>query len=86
MALQNKCGMLMMQQQLVPLLICVLAWWDLLCGIGPQYGYFVFSSKTFLIFKEVHLAQSCSTFSDTRIQITTEGRHYLDSTVGFPGL
>jgi len=46
---------------------------------------FVNSSKTFLIVKEVHLAQACSTFSDTGIQITTKGRRYLGSAVGSPG-
>ena len=60
------------------------AWWDLLCDIGPQYGYFVNSSKTLLIDKEVHLAQACSIFADTGIQITSEGRHYLGSAVGSP--
>ena len=30
-------------------------WWDMLCDIGPHFGYFVNSSKTFLIVKEAHL-------------------------------
>jgi len=27
-------------------------WWDLLCEIGPKYGYFPLATKTVLIVKE----------------------------------
>ena len=53
------------------------AWWDMLCDIGPQFGYFVNSSKTFLIVKELHLSLAHSIFGDTGVQFTTEGRRYL---------
>ena len=42
-------------------------WWDMLCDIGPQFGYFVDSSKTFLIVKETHLPIGHAMFEDTRI-------------------
>ena len=60
------------------------AWWDTLCDIGPQYGYFVNSSKTFLIVKEEHLIQARSIFVGTNIQFTTEGKRYLGSAFGSP--
>ena len=58
------------------------AWWDKLCDIGPQFGYFVNSSKTFLIVKESHLSLARSIFGDTAIQFTTEGRQYLGAAIG----
>ena len=44
--------------------------WDMLCDTGPQFGYFVNSSKTFLIVKEIHLPLACSIFGNTGIQFT----------------
>ena len=58
------------------------AWWDMLCDIGPQFGYFVNSSKTFLIVKESHLSLAHSIFGDTGVQFTTEGRRYLGAAIG----
>ena len=49
-------------------------WWDKLCEIGPQFGYFVNSSKTFLIMKEANLPAAHAIFDDTGIQFTTQGR------------
>ena len=60
------------------------SWWNMLCDIGPQYGYFVNSAKTFLIVKEEHVVQAHSIFTDTGIQITTEGKRYLGSALGSP--
>ena len=57
-------------------------WWDIICDIGPQFGYFVNSSKTFLIVKETHLPMTRSIFEDTGIQFTTEGRCYLGAAIG----
>ena len=57
-------------------------WWDMLCDIGPQFGYFVNSSKTFLIVKETHLPMAHAIFENTGIQITTQGRRYLGAAIG----
>ena len=60
-------------------------WWDILCDIGPQFGYFNLSiqlAKTFLIVKETHLLMARSIFEDTGIQFTTEGRRYLGAAIG----
>ena len=58
------------------------SWWDMLCDIGPRFGYFVNSSKTFLIVKETHLPMARAIFEDTGIQFTTEGRRYLGAAIG----
>ena len=57
-------------------------WWDMLCDIGPQFGYFVNSSKTLLIVKETHLLLAYSNFGDTGVQFTAEGRRYLWAALG----
>ena len=57
-------------------------WWDMLCDIGPQFGYFVNSSKTFLIVKETHLPMAHAIFENTGIQVTTQGRRYLGAAIG----
>jgi len=55
MALQNKCDMLMLLQQLIPLLICELGGICYLTKDYITYSYFVNSFKTF---KEVHLTEA----------------------------
>ena len=57
-------------------------WWDMLCDIGPHFGYFVNSSKTFLIVKEAHLPLARDIFGDTGVQLTAEGRRYLGAALG----
>ena len=57
-------------------------WWNLLCDVGPQFGYFVNSAKTFLIVKEAHLPLAHSIFYDTGVQFTTEGRLNLGAAIG----
>ena len=57
-------------------------WRDLSCDVGPQFGYFVNSAKTFLIVKETHLPLAQSIFGDTGIQFTTGERHYLGAAIG----
>ena len=52
-------------------------WWDMLCDVGSNFGYFVNSSKRFLIVKEEHLLLAHDIFGDTDVQLTTEGRQYL---------
>ena len=59
-------------------------WWDMLCDVGPRFGYFVNSAKTFLIVKKEHLLQARDIFGDTGVQLTTEGRRYLGAALGSP--
>ena len=61
---------------------CLRQWWDKLQELGQAYGYYTNSSKTWLVVKEEFYEEAVICFEDTDIQITTEGRRYLGSTVG----
>ena len=61
------------------------SWWKDLAEFGPKYGYYVNPSKTWLITKPQHSNEATSTFSDTGVNITTEGRPHLGSALGSPG-
>lgn len=54
-------------------------WWDRLIERGPKYGYFMNPSKTWLVVKKSHLESAKAIFSDSRVQITTDGKRYLGS-------
>ena len=56
--------------------------WDMLHDLSPRFGYFVNSSKTFLIVKKERLLMAHDIFGDTGIQLTTEGRRYLGAVLG----
>ena len=55
-------------------------WWEILRTEGPKFGYFPNPSKTWLILKDPQC--STSTFTNTGINITTEGRPYLGASIG----
>ena len=57
-------------------------WWDRLAERGPQYGYSVNPSKTWLVVKECHLNSAKELFKDTGVQVTTKGKVYLGSFIG----
>ena len=57
-------------------------WWDKLNEIGPVYGYFPNSCKTWLLVKENQLEFAQDLFSKTGVQITTEGRRLLGAPIG----
>ena len=53
-------------------------WWDVLCRMGPKFGYFPEGSKSWLIVKN----KDQSAFKDTNIKITTEGQRHLGAIIG----
>ena len=59
-------------------------WWNVLASIGPQYGYFANTSKTWLITKQAYHDKAKTIFRDTNINITTEGRPHLGAPLGSP--
>ncbi len=61
---------------------CLRKWWDLLNLYGPSYGYFVNASKTWLLVKPEALSEAESAFSDTNINITTNGVRHLGAPLG----
>ena len=59
-------------------------WWYSLSELGPGYGYFVNSSKSWLIVKEKDLDEAQHLFQNTGINITHEGRRHLGAALGTP--
>ena len=52
-------------------------YWEMLRSVGPKYGYFRKASKSHLIVKQQHFANAIDIFSDTEVQLTTEGQRHL---------
>ena len=57
-------------------------WWYKVCELGPKFGYFPESKKSWLIVKPEKLEEAKKEFGETMINITTEGRRYLGGSVG----
>ena len=57
-------------------------WWDKLVTVGPDFGYYANSSKTWLITKQGHHAEAISTFAGTGVNVTPDGRPYLGTAIG----
>ena len=57
-------------------------WWDKLTAIGPDFGYFVNPTKTWLVTKERCHADALSIFDSTGVNVTAGGRPYLGSAIG----
>lgn len=57
-------------------------WWDNLTRLGTPLCYYANASQTWLIVKGPALTQACDIFSDTHINITSEGRPYLGVALG----
>ena len=49
---------------------------------GPKYGYFQEETKTWLIVKPELFSEAKQFFSNTGLNITTEGRKHLGAAVG----
>ena len=57
-------------------------WWDQLSAVGPDFGYFANSSKSWLIVKEQHQAEAERIFAETGVRITCEGKRHLGAALG----
>ena len=57
-------------------------WWDKLVTAGPDFGYFANPSKTWLITKQGRHADAITTFADTGVNVTPDGRPYLGTAIG----
>ena len=62
-------------------LVDIKKFWDKLAVIGPKYGYFPKSTKSYLIVKRNCLKDAKSIFTGTNINITTDGRKHLGAVV-----
>ena len=53
-------------------------WWIIIIEEGDRYGYYINESKSWLILKnQTQLKKTGSLFSDTKINLTTEGKRHL---------
>ena len=57
-------------------------WWDNLTNLGPGFGYFANSTKTWLITKDSCLSRATAAFADTNVNVTSSGRPYLGAPLG----
>ena len=58
------------------------SWWNGLSVYGPCHGYFANPAKSWLVVKPEYECSARSLFSDSSINITSEGRCYLGSPIG----
>ena len=58
-------------------------WWDTIISEGKKFGYHVNESKSWLIIKNPnHLDHAQSSFKDTGIKFTCEGKRHLGAVIG----
>ena len=57
-------------------------WWLNVQELGPDFGYYVNTTKSWLIVKEEFKDTAKELFRDSKINITTSGRPYLGSPIG----
>ena len=57
-------------------------WWDLLCQIGPQYGYFPLARKSVLIVKPEFKEMAEEIFFGSEVKITAEGERHMGAVIG----
>ena len=58
-------------------LIALKVWWDTITHFGPYLGYYVNPGKSWLIVKPEKAVEANVIFSDSKINITCEGRNHL---------
>lgn len=63
-------------------LFSIQSWWDNLSSLGPPFSYFANASKTWLITKDLLLVKAKEIFHDTQVNITSQGRPHLGTSLG----
>ena len=58
------------------------SWWNHLLEIGPGYGYFVNSNKSWLVVKSDSLSFAKDLFRDTDVNVTADGHPHLGVPLG----
>ena len=58
------------------------AWWERISTIGPNFGYFPNASKTWLITKDGLRDAAATSFTNTGVNVITDGRPYLGTALG----
>ena len=58
------------------------SWWDELIRLGPLFGYYPNSSKTYLVVREEHKESASQAFTDTGVNVISEGKRHLGAAIG----
>ena len=57
-------------------------WWETLCEVGLKFGYYPEVSKTWLIVKNDFYDIANTTFSSTKVNVTSNGKRHLGAVMG----
>ena len=57
-------------------------YWDKLRATGPKYGNFPKPTKSYLVVKEKKLMEAEKLFTNSRVNITAEGKRHLGAVIG----
>ena len=58
------------------------SWWDQISSCGPSFGSFPNTSKMWLVIKKQFRFHAVSTFQDTAVNVTSNGRPHLWAIIG----
>ena len=59
-------------------------WWDNINNLGPSYGYYANSAKTWLVTKDYFLFDAVAAFAGTNVNVTSAGHPHLGVALGTP--
>ena len=57
-------------------------WWNILCRLGPKFGYFPEGSKSWIIVRENAKEHAQTIFNKTKMKLTTDGQRHLGAVIG----
>ena len=57
-------------------------WWDRISKIGPNYGYYPNTTKTWLIVKDNNLEEATTLFQGMGVSVTVERKRHLRAAIG----
>ena len=57
-------------------------WWDNINNLGPSYGYYANSAKTWLVTKDYCLSDAVAAFAGTNVNVTSAGHPHLGVALG----
>ena len=57
-------------------------WWEHVELLGPTFGYYPNSVKTYLVVKEEHEHKAKALFADTNVHVTINGKCHLGAALG----
>jgi len=63
----------------------LLIWWEKLCSLGLDFGYYPEAKKSWLITKAKFESTAKAIFKDSQVNVTTEGKRHLGATIGTDG-